>query len=138
MSPSVNPAISALESDIEASRARLDDTIDRIQDRLSVSGILDDMIGTTRRAPFGSVVDEALATVRRNPLPVLLVAAGLGWLVHRMAREAEARRALAIDADAAAAVPVLSTGAGRVYDPDGSTRHPDKDLIDPREAAAQI
>src|SRR5215212_3700365 len=83
--------INALERDIEESRARLDMTIDRLQDRLSVSGIVDDMMGTMRANRYGSVFDQTLEVIRRNPVPVMLVAAGVGWLIHRMSQDTMSR-----------------------------------------------
>lgn len=78
-----------LEKEIEESRARLDDTIDRIQGRLSVPNLVDEMLGNARRVPaLNSTYDSALEAVRRNPVPVLLIAAGVGLLFnHRMAFE---------------------------------------------------
>ncbi|KQP31109.1 hypothetical protein ASF49_11045 [Methylobacterium sp. Leaf104] len=117
-------SLNELEKDIEASRARLDQTIDQIQERLSVSSIVDEMLGNARRTPLSGAYDGALEAVRRNPVPVLLIAAGVGWLVHRMSTNktnpALRRRArLATDA-----LPVTKTGADRVYDPDLPTQHP--------------
>ncbi len=83
----MNQSIQELERDIEETRARLDLTIDRIQDRLSVSGVVDDVMGQVRRSSYSSSMDRALQVVRDNPVPVLLVAAGLGWLLHRMSRD---------------------------------------------------
>ncbi|HEX8417113.1 MAG TPA: DUF3618 domain-containing protein, partial [Methylobacterium sp.] len=60
-------SLNELEKDIEASRARLDQTIDRIQDRLSVSSIVDEMLGSARRTPLNGAYDGALNAVRRNP-----------------------------------------------------------------------
>jgi|GEM_PF-1914107 len=86
-----------LERDIEQSRARLDDTIDRIQDRMTASGVADDVIGTARRYGYGPQIERAAAAIRENPIPVLLVAAGIGWLALSMsstARRRDARRDL--------------------------------------------
>jgi len=121
-------SLNDLEKDIEASRARLDQTIDQIQERLSVSSIVDEMLGNARRTPLSGAYDGALEAVRRNPVPVLLIAAGVGWLIHRMSSDAKgpavARRArLAVDG-----LPVTKTGADRVYDPDRPTQHPAKTL----------
>ncbi|MDP1368846.1 DUF3618 domain-containing protein, partial [Klebsiella pneumoniae] len=41
-----------LERDIEESRARLDQTIDRIQGRLNASSLVDEMLGSARRTPL--------------------------------------------------------------------------------------
>lgn len=83
----MNQSIKELERDIEETRARLDLTIDRLQDRLSMSGLVDDVVAQVRRSGYSSAMDRALATVRENPVPVLLMVAGLGWLLTRLADE---------------------------------------------------
>ena len=116
-----------MERDIEESRARLDETIDRIQGRLSVSSLVDEMLGNARRAPaISGAYDGALDAVRRNPVPVMLIAAGVGWLMHRMSQDAARRRTQA----SAERVPVLNDGAARIYDPDLPTRQPKPPLTD--------
>ncbi|TXM66763.1 DUF3618 domain-containing protein [Methylobacterium sp. WL120] len=120
-----------MERDIEASRARLDETIDRIQGRLSVSSLVDEMLGNARRAPaVRGAYDGALEAVRRNPVPVLLIAAGVGWLMHRMSQDANRRRTHT----SAERVPVLNDGAARAYDPDLPTRQPKPPLLDETRA----
>jgi Protein of unknown function (DUF3618) len=123
--------IERLERDIEASRARLDHTIDRLQDKLSPSGIVDEVMGSVRKTEFGPVFDEAMEIIRRNPVPVMLVAAGLGWLFYRLAQEGSPvlTRAEMIEEES---VPVLITGQDRIYDPDSSPRHPTQDLVESR------
>ncbi|GJD47451.1 hypothetical protein OPKNFCMD_0159 [Methylobacterium crusticola] len=125
----MSQSISDLEHDIEQTRARLDQTIDRIQDRLSPTSIVDEMLGTVRQSPLSGAYDGALAAVRRNPVPVMLIVAGVGWLVHRMAQEAERKRHIRAAVDGAEAVPVIKTGAARVYDPDRPTAHPAADRV---------
>ncbi|KQP51844.1 hypothetical protein ASG40_05360 [Methylobacterium sp. Leaf399] len=115
-------SLNDLEKDIEASRARLDETIDKIQGRLTVSSIVDEMLGNARKTPLSGAYDGVLAAVRRNPVPVLLITAGVGWLLHRMSgdvmRDAERRRVQRAAED----LPVLKNGADRTYDPDQPTR----------------
>jgi hypothetical protein len=82
-----------LEREIEQSRARLDLTIDRLQDRLTVSGVVDDTLGSVRRSAFAPVYDNMLTTIRRNPVPVMLVAAGLAMIAYRMTDTARRRHA---------------------------------------------
>lgn len=122
-------SISDLEQDIEQTRARLDQTIDRIQDRLSPASIVDEMLGTMRQSPMSGLYDGALAAVRRNPVPVMLIAAGVGWLLHRMSEDERRRRHIEATARSAESVPVLNDGAARVYDPDRPTDHPAADAI---------
>lgn len=124
-----------LERDIEETRARLDLTIDRLQDRLSMSGIVDDVLGTMRSKGYDSTFDQALGVLRRNPVPVMLVAAGVGWLLHRMTRDsARPMRPNGYDRLdlEEPAVPVLNTGAARIYDPDAPTLHPTQETIETR------
>ncbi|MGP9819297.1 DUF3618 domain-containing protein [Salinarimonas sp. NSM] len=82
-----------LERDIEESRARLDHTIDRLQDRMNASGVADDVLGTARRYGWGPQLDRAAEAIRENPIPVLLVAAGVGWLALSMTSAGRRRTA---------------------------------------------
>jgi Protein of unknown function (DUF3618) len=121
-----------LERDIEETRARLDLTIDRLQDRLSMSGIVDDVLGTMRSRGYDSTFDQVLGVLRRNPVPVMLVAAGIGWLLHRVSRDGTPRTAYdPLDLEEPA-VPVLNTGQARIYDPDAPTLHPTHETIETR------
>ena len=111
-------SINDIERDIEESRARLDLTIDRIQDKLSVSGIVDDVLGQVRRTPYAAAYDNALEVIRRNPVPVMLVAAGIGWLLYRSSRERQAPvRGVAFRPYDDAAMPPIRSGSARVYSP---------------------
>ncbi|ACA21064.1 conserved hypothetical protein [Methylobacterium sp. 4-46] len=130
-------SISELEQEIEQTRARLDHTIDRIQDRLSPASIVDEMLGTVRQSPMSGLYDGALAAVRRNPVPVMLIVAGVGWLLHRVSEENRRRLHQEATAARAATVPVLNDGAVRIYDPDRPTDHPAADGV-ARPEAAQI
>jgi hypothetical protein len=131
-------AIRDLEQDIEQTRARLDQTIDQIQDRLSVSGIVDDLMGTVRTSDrFGSMYDHAVAVVRRNPVPVILLAAGAGWLIYRLGKEADHRRLQPLPRSRAlvaedAGFPVMNDGTIYDYDPDITPRHPVHDTLESR------
>ena len=41
----------------------------------------------SRRPDFGDILDPVMATIRNHPVPVLLMAVGIGWLVYKMVRE---------------------------------------------------
>ncbi|GLS42274.1 DUF3618 domain-containing protein [Methylobacterium brachythecii] len=128
----MSESLSDLEKDIEASRARLDQTIDRIQDRLSPVNLVDEMLGSARQTPLNGIYDDALAVVRRNPLPVLLIAAGVGMLVKKLAQGPRApvvRRPLTGRID-----PAPSAGAERGYDPDQPGGRPARVLEDDAKA----
>jgi len=76
-----------LEREIEQSRAKLDLTIDRLQGRMTMSGVVDDMLGTARKGQYAPLFDNVLETIRRNPVPVMLVAMGIGLLAYRLGRK---------------------------------------------------
>lgn len=135
----MSESIKDLERDIEETRARLDLTIDRIQDKMSVSGIVDDVMGSVNRSQYATVMDRALVAVRENPVPVLLMVAGLGWLIHRMSRTDRGRvRVYRVyepsDPDYLDEFgePALRTRAERGYDPDTTSVHPNADVLEPR------
>jgi hypothetical protein len=92
-------SLQEMERDIERSRAQLDRTIDRLQDKMSVSGVVDDMLGTARNGQYGPLYDRVLDTVRKNPVPVMLIAMGIGLLAYRLGRSAAPRRTRLIAAD---------------------------------------
>lgn len=127
-------AIEDLERDIARTRARLDETIGQIQDRLSMSGIVDDVVGTVRASNwFGSIYDQAVAVVRRNPVPVMLLAAGAGWLIYRLGKEADRHRLeRRRPDDQDNGIPAMNDGAVHAYDPDASPRRPLHDTLESR------
>ena len=80
---------SDLERKGDAIRADMDRTLGELEDRLSPSQLMDRSIGYLRE--HGSdFVHEVGETVRRNPVPVLLTAAGLIWLTTSLASRARA------------------------------------------------
>jgi hypothetical protein len=114
-----------LERDIEETRARLDLTIDRLQDKLSVSGVVDDLVGSMRTNGYGPAYDRVLDTIRRNPIPVMLVAAGVGWLIYRMGNQpARSHAAMPLPYDEPYA-PALRPREPRVYEPQLDLVEPD-------------
>lgn len=86
-----------LENDVEASRERLDHTLSGLQSRLSGDRLARDLsdlrqTGVSARAE----VDRLMASARVNPVPALLICAGLGFLVYEAFRTAADRRRLAV------------------------------------------
>lgn len=78
----------------------------------------------------GSVLEQALALARRNPLRTALALAGAAWLIHRSrTRRAAAARVAMLEEES---IPILNTGHAFVYDPDASTRHPTHDQLQSR------
>lgn len=75
---------SELEREGEEIRASLDRTLDEIQHRLSPAELMDRSMEFVRENGM-DLLREAGETVRRNPVPVLLTAAGLVWLTTSIA-----------------------------------------------------
>ena len=129
--------IRELEQDIEQTRARLDLTIDRLQDRiqdkLSVSGVVDDLIGRGRQTRYASMFDNTLEIIKQNPIPVMLIAAGVGWLIHRMTTEegSQTQRYVSIRPPEHSVAPSLGTGTARVYDTGTAPHHSGEKRLDP-------
>jgi hypothetical protein len=124
--------IERLERDVEATRARLDQTIDAIEDRMSLSGMVDEALGSVRGTELGSFIDRASDLMRRNPVPVAIMAVGLGWLLYRVTQERRSADVLRAEFIEEESIPVLNTGQARIYDPDEDPRHPGHDLLETR------
>lgn len=72
-----------IERDLQRRRERVDSTIEELQDRLSPGQLMDQALGYVRGSgsDFGGEFGRNLSrTVRKNPVPVTLVGAGLAWL----------------------------------------------------------
>lgn len=92
-------AADELEQDVEASRGRLDRTLGDLQSRLQGPGIPRDL-GDLKRSgqAAGEAVERFVADVRVNPVPALLIAAGLGLLVYDVFWSTARRRSTALAA----------------------------------------
>lgn len=111
MNPKPISETDALRSDIELTRRRMDDTMNALGERLHGRHLLDEVIGFFRQnsdaaGQAGSRVREKLSqtagrisdsagtaahavadTVKKNPLPILLIAAGAAWLAYSATRK---------------------------------------------------
>jgi hypothetical protein len=94
----------AIRSDIDDTRRRMDDTMDALGERLQPRHLLDELLGFLRGsasdgesrmthmreklthscdAAMHSVVD----TVKKNPVPALVIGAGVAWLIYSSRKE---------------------------------------------------
>ena len=99
MNPSRQSDTEALRSDIDQTRNKMDDTIDALGSRFQPRHLLDEVLGFFRRhegeaqgklsqvresishsseAAMHTVVD----TIKKNPLPLLVIGAGVGWMIY--------------------------------------------------------
>jgi hypothetical protein len=115
--------LASREAEIALTRNRLSGTIDRIQDKLTVSGIVDEVLGSSAVPQFDRAYGNALSIVRRNPIPVLVIAAGIGWMLNRIGQRQAEKRMKLVEAEAVD-VAALNDGRARIYDPDLLTDHP--------------
>lgn len=79
-------SVTELEQDVAETRRRLHATIDRIQDKLTVSGMVDEVMGQAGVPRLTNGHDFVLGLLRRHPVPVMIAAAGLGFLIYRMSK----------------------------------------------------
>lgn len=66
-----------IEQDINRSRSALNDTIERLGGKLSPGQIVDEVLGVAQ-GQFGQFTANVGKQVRDNPLPLLLIGAGVG------------------------------------------------------------
>lgn len=119
-------SVNELEQDIEATRSRLNGTIDRIQEKLTVSGIVDEVMGQAGVPRLESGHDFVFSLLRRHPVPLMIAAAGLGFAVYQMNRQKAARlTAISRERDVADRRPALAKPP--IYAPDLSLPDPSTD-----------
>lgn len=75
--------LTRLQAEADASRARLQDTISRIQDKLTLSGMVDEMVGPEASTRLAGGQTFLQSILRRHPIPLMIAAAGIGFLIHR-------------------------------------------------------
>lgn len=69
-----------IEQDINRSRTALNDTIERLGGKLSPGQIVDEALGIAQ-GQFGQFTANLGKQVRDNPIPLLLIGAGIGMMV---------------------------------------------------------
>jgi hypothetical protein len=76
-----NRSAADIEADVERTRARVTQTIDALRDSMSPGQIMDQIVDYARDSGGADFTRNLGAAVRDNPLPVLLIGAGIGWLM---------------------------------------------------------
>jgi hypothetical protein len=96
----------ALRSDIDHTRRRMDDTMEALADRLQPQHLVDEFLGFLRRPgengeshltelrekiteSADTAMHAVVDTVKKNPLPALLIGAGIAWMIYGRRREPE-------------------------------------------------
>ncbi|HET6468420.1 MAG TPA: DUF3618 domain-containing protein [Geminicoccaceae bacterium] len=70
-----------IQREVESSRERIGATLDAIQERLSPGQLIDEMLNYGRRSGVGDASNHLGDMIRSNPLPLVLIGAGIAWLV---------------------------------------------------------
>jgi ElaB/YqjD/DUF883 family membrane-anchored ribosome-binding protein len=70
-----------LEQESEQIRLRLGDSLEELRARLSPGQVVDQLVDYASEGGAGEFVRNLGRDVRRNPLPVTLIGAGIGWLM---------------------------------------------------------
>ena len=78
-----------IEREVENTREHITETLDELRARMSPGQILDEAIDYARHSGGGEMVRNLGRTVRDNPTPLLLIGAGVAWM---MATGGTARR----------------------------------------------
>lgn len=92
----MSKSVDEIEHEVEESRARLDRTLDGLQSRLNVSDMAKSLGGLSQSSLLNGGAERLMAEARANPVPALLICAGLGYLVYDVVRQAAERRRLAL------------------------------------------
>lgn len=86
-----------LEKATEETRQRLARSLDELRVQVSADHLIDDFVAYTREGPVADFLRNLAAEVRDNPLPLLVTAAGLAWLIVSSSLKQQARAAARIE-----------------------------------------
>lgn len=70
-----------IEAEIQETRARVDDTINAIQGKLSPSQIMEQTVDYFRNNAPSDLISNLGRTIKQNPVPIALIGAGIAWLI---------------------------------------------------------
>jgi hypothetical protein len=70
-----------IEREVEATRAGLTATLDELKDRLSPGQLIDQVFDFSKDSGGREFMNSLGGAVRANPIPVLLIGAGIAWLL---------------------------------------------------------
>lgn len=70
-----------LEREVDQSRAHMSETLNALEEKLSPAHLMDQVL-TYARQNSGEFSQNLVDTIKRNPVPTLLTAVGVGWLIY--------------------------------------------------------
>ncbi|MBS3647333.1 DUF3618 domain-containing protein [Pseudaminobacter sp. 19-2017] len=86
MSTNGHKSSSEIERDVEQTRARVSETLDELRAKMSPGQMLDEVLGYTKDTGGGKVMHNLGRTMQDNPAPLLLIGAGIAWMMVGGAR----------------------------------------------------
>lgn len=86
-----------IEREIAATRSEIDETIDALQEKVSPGQLVDQALGYVKEGG-GDFAANLGRAVRDNPMPLMLIGVGLGWMMFS-GRSSEERSYERVDAD---------------------------------------
>jgi len=102
MNNSENSDPAAVRAEIDNTRQRMNDTLDALGDRLQPRHLIDEALGYLRNnegaesrlkefgqkvsSSAGSVAHSVTDTVKRNPIPTILIGTGIAWMIYQSTR----------------------------------------------------
>ena len=69
-----------LENEVEQARRDLAGTLDELRSRLTPGQVVDQFADYVREGPASDFVRNLTEEIRENPIPLLMIAAGMAWL----------------------------------------------------------
>jgi hypothetical protein len=75
-----------LEADIEKTRDRITRRVDELRGRITPAEFVGQVTSYAREGAVGDFLSNLAREVRDRPLPLLLTAAGIGWLIFSTER----------------------------------------------------
>ena len=76
-----NRSSAEIEREVEDTRASLAGTLEQIRDRASPGQLFEQALDYAKQSGGGDLARNLGVSVRDNPLPLLLIGAGIGWLM---------------------------------------------------------
>ncbi|MFC7478665.1 DUF3618 domain-containing protein, partial [Dankookia sp. GCM10030260] len=76
-----NRSAAEIEREVEQTRAGLTNTLDELRERASPGQLFEQALNYARSSGGNELVRNLGTSVRDNPLPLLLIGAGIGWLM---------------------------------------------------------
>lgn len=105
------PRPEELEAAADQTRARITLLLDELRQRVTPGQVLDQAIEYSRHGPPAEFVRNLGREVRENPLPLVLIGAGIAWLAIAANRSVRAARQAAAENGEALADDVAGLGA---------------------------